>query len=170
MAPARPPEAGPAPQAPAPPDEVVLEERPPSPADLRRLYDAVDWRGELPVDDGQLAAALGRSLYAVCAVAGGTVVGCARVLGDGAVHLYVEDVIVTPAWQGHGLGDRLMTAVMGWLDARCPGNALVVLSAAPGVDPFYVRYGFGRVPADEPGMALRWTGPGCWRRGAGMPA
>jgi len=97
-------------------------------------------------------------------------VGCARVVGDGAVHLYVEDVIVSPAWQGRGLGGRLMVVVMEWLDANCPGNALVALFAAPDADPFYERYSFVRLPADEPGMALRWAGPGCWRHAPGPPA
>ncbi len=143
---------------------MVLEERPPTPAELRRLFDAVGWFGELPDDDRQLSAALDRCLYSVCAVAAGDVVGCARIVGDGAVYLYIQDVILLPAFQGLGVGDRLMRAVMTWLDEHCPPNAFVALFAAPGKDEFYARYGFKRRPDDEPGMAQQWHGPGSWRR------
>jgi len=156
-----PPEAAP---LPGPGVEVVLVDRVPTPAEERRLFEAVGWYGELPDDDEELAAALDRSLFAVCAVADGAVVGCARVVGDGAVYLYVQDVIVLPAWQGTGLGDRLMQAVMGWLDACCPPNAFVALFAAPDRDGFYRRYGFELRPLDEPGMAQQWRGPGSWQR------
>ncbi|HUK78821.1 MAG TPA: GNAT family N-acetyltransferase, partial [Thermoleophilia bacterium] len=84
-----------------------------------------------------------------------------------------QDVIVLPAFRDRGLGDRLMNAVMTWLDAQCPTNAFVALVAAPDKDGFYERYGFACLPADEPSMALRWNGPGCWRGGdrqdAGSP-
>ena len=156
------PEAATAP-LPGPDVEVVLERRPPTPAEQRRLFAAVGWDGELPDDDEELAVALDRSLFAVCAVAEGAAVGCARIVGDGAVYLYIQDVIVLPAWQGTGLGDRLMRAVMSWLDACCPPNAFVALFAAPGKDEFYRRYGFERRPDDEPGMAQQWRGPGAWR-------
>jgi GNAT superfamily N-acetyltransferase len=146
------------------PGDVVLEERLPTPAELRRLFDAVGWYGELPDDDRQLAAALDRCLYAVCAVAAGETVGCARLIGDGAVYLYIQDVILLPAFQRLGVGDRLMRSVMTWLDEHCPANASVALFAAPGKDEFYKRYGFAPRPADEPGMAQRWHGPGCWRK------
>lgn len=142
----------------------MLEERPPSPADLHRLFEAVGWVGELPDDDRQLAAALDRNLYSVCAVVAGAVIGCARIVGDGAVYLYVQDVIVLPAFQGRGVGDRLMRSVMAWLDEHCPANAFVALFTAPGKEEFYGRYGFTPRPADEPGMAQQWRGPGSWRQ------
>ena len=145
------------------PTDVVLEERRPTPAELRFLFAAVHWDGELPDDDQALQAALDRSLFAVCAVAGDAVVGCARVVGDGAVYLYVQDVIVVPALQGRGLGRRLMESVMTWLDEHCPANAFVALFAGPHKAGFYEPFGFAVQPAAQPGMAQRWTGRGGWR-------
>ncbi len=143
--------------APGPDAVVTLDERPPTADELRALHRAVGWVGELPADDGVLAGALARSLFAVCAVVDGRAVGCARLVGDGGVYVYLQDVVVLPAYQHRGIGERLMRSVLTWLDANCPANALVGLFAAEGKAGFYERYGFRTRPVAEPAMWLRWS-------------
>lgn len=130
-----------------------LVERAPTVDEYRRLRRAAGW-GEMA--DEALAAGLPRSLYACVVLHEGTVVACARVVGDGGMYFYVQDVIVLPEHQGRGLGDLLMGAVMGYLaDAARPGS-FVGLMAASGVERFYERFGFRRRPEDGPGMFRVW--------------
>ena len=133
--------------------EVALVERTPTPDEYRRLRDVVGWN---EVAEEGVRAGLPRSLFAVVLERDGEAVGCGRVVGDGGVYFYVQDVIVVPELQGRGLGARIMDAVMRYLqDAASPG-AFVGLMAAKDVEPFYRRYGFERRADDRPGMFRVW--------------
>jgi ribosomal protein S18 acetylase RimI-like enzyme len=91
-------------------------------------------------------------LYSVVLERDGDAVGCGRVVGDGGVYFYVQDVIVLPELQGLGWGARIMDAVMRYLDASARPGSFIGLMAAEDVEGFYRRYGFDRRPDDRPGM------------------
>ncbi len=65
-------------------------------------------------------------------------VGFARVLTDWHYRAYVYDVIVAPEWQGRGLGQVLMDALM----ARLDGIESIELTCRPEMVAFYRRWGF----------------------------
>jgi len=86
-------------------------------------------------------AALGRAIGATPEVAaawhGDRLVGTARSLTDGAVSAHIVTVVVDPRYQGMGIGERLMHALM---DGR--EHVRFALSAAPGMDDWYGKLGF----------------------------
>jgi GNAT superfamily N-acetyltransferase len=133
--------------------EYRLLEMLPSLADYRRLRAAVGWSELSPeaVEKG-----LESSLYSVCVCHGEEVVGCGRVVGDGAVYFYIQDVIVLPEHQGQGLGARIMNRIMAYLEGHAHRNSFIALMAAKDAAGFYERYGFTRRPPDRPGMFLIW--------------
>ena len=133
--------------------EYTLIERAPSVQDYQRLRDAVNWGN---VDPRATQRGLDHALYSVSVLRGEKVVGCGRVIGDGGIYFYVQDIIVLPDHQGRGLGRRIMDAVMRFLEANASPNAFVALMAAKGVSRFYERYGFRERPADAPGMYRTW--------------
>ena len=128
-------------------------ERPPEADDYRRLRRAVGWED---LDAGTAASGLANALYSLTVVHRGETVGCGRVVGDGAIYFYIQDVIVQPELQGRGLGRGIMDRVMAFIRSRARHNSFIGLMAAAGVAPFYVRYGFKERPADRPGMSLMW--------------
>jgi GNAT superfamily N-acetyltransferase len=127
----------------------------PTPADYNRLRQKVAW-GEY--DESVIAAALPRSLYAVCAWAGEELVGMARVIGDGGLVYYIQDLIVLPEHQGRGIGSAMMARLMAYVAAHASPNTIVGLMAARGKEPFYERYGFTARPTERlgAGMTLFW--------------
>lgn len=133
--------------------EVKLVERPPTVAEYRRLRRAASW-GEM-TEEG-LAAGLPNALYSVVLELDQEVIGCGRVVGDGGLYFYLQDVIVLPGFQGRGLGARIMEALMAYLDRTARPGAFVGLMAAEGVEAFYEPYGFRRRPDDRPGMFRVW--------------
>jgi GNAT superfamily N-acetyltransferase len=133
--------------------DFELVERHPTVEEYQRLRRAVGW-GEM-TDDG-VAAGLPRALFAVVLELDGEAVGCARVVGDGGLYFYLQDVIVLPEHQGRGQGARLMDALMAYLERSATPGAFVGLMAAVGAEPFYERYGFRRRPERQPGMFRRW--------------
>ncbi len=90
----------------------------------------------------------------------GNVIGCGRVVGDGGIYFYVQDVMVLPAYQKQGLGRRIMDAIMAYIAAHARSNSFIGLMAADGVAPFYYRYGFGERPPNRPGMFRMWKARG----------
>jgi GNAT superfamily N-acetyltransferase len=151
----------PAPET-CPPESYRVERRPPTVAETRALYGSAGWT-DIPDDDAAVARGLAASLFGVVVTFAGEIVACARLVGDGGMYFYLQDVIVLPAHQGKGVGDLVMREIVEYLDACAPANCFVALFAAAGKSGFYERYGFARRAADEPGMALQWE-PGMARR------
>jgi len=136
------------------PEPYRVHERPPTVEELRALYAAVGWT-DLP-DDDAVARGLSASLFGVVVTLGPDLAGCGRVVGDGGVYFYVQDLIVAPAHQGRGVGDIVMRELLRRLERQATRNAFVGLMAADGRAGFYERYGFAARPPGSPGMALAW--------------
>ena len=127
----------------------VLVERNPTLEEYQRLRRAVGWED---VETKAIEVGLQNSLFSVCVVLENEVIGCGRVIGDGGIYFYIQDIIVLPEFQGKRIGRRIMDAVMEYLEAHARNGAFVGLMAARGVSKFYERYGFKERPSDAPGM------------------
>ena len=107
------------------------------------------------VDREAVARGLPASLAAVVARdADGRLVGMGRVVGDGGVYLYLQDVIVLSGWRDRGIGSRITEALLDHVRTLGGPGTFVGLMAAGGAGPFYERFGFARRPEDRPGMWL----------------
>jgi GNAT superfamily N-acetyltransferase len=134
-------------------DEYILVERPPTVEEYQRLREAVGWES---VDAEATETGLRNALFSVCLIHKDEVIGCGRVVGDGGIYFYIQDIIVLREFQGEGLGRRIMDAVMGYLSSHAHSNAFIGLMAAKGVSEFYRQYGFAERPPDRPGMFRIW--------------
>lgn len=133
--------------------DPALVEREPTPQEYRRLRSIVGWN---ELDGDAVVAGLSGSLYAVVLERDGEAVGCGRVVGDGGIYFYVQDVIVVPELRGQGWGARIMDAVMRYLEGTVRPGSFVGLMAAKDAEGLYRRYGFERRPDDRPGMFRVW--------------
>ena len=124
--------------------------------DYMRLREAAGWQ---TLDYETAEAALRNSLYSVSAATQTEVVGCGRVVGDGAAYFYIQDVMVLPEFREMGLANGIMERIMGYLNAEAKPGAFVGLMSAQGLSGFYVRYGFSERAPDAPGMVRSWQGP-----------
>ncbi|MFX0052090.1 MAG: GNAT family N-acetyltransferase, partial [Candidatus Hermodarchaeota archaeon] len=64
---------------------------------------------------------------------------------------YIQDVIVLPQFQRRGIGRKIMTSIMHYLENSDP-SAFFGLMAAKNFSSFYELYGFKKRPPDAPGM------------------
>jgi GNAT superfamily N-acetyltransferase len=85
---------------------------------------------------------------------GETPVGCGRVIGDGALNFYLQDILVAPKYQRRGVGSRILQLMLERLCALAAPGAFIGLIAAPGTEAFFAKNGFAARPADAPGMQL----------------
>ncbi len=115
--------------------EVTLDRRPAGP-EVMALLRSVGWDVRA-ADPEAIATAVGQSSEVASAWDGDHLVWTARSLSDGSLNALIVMVIVHPAWQGLGIGERLIHALMDGRD-----RVRFTLAAAPGMDDWYRRLGF----------------------------
>ncbi len=115
--------------------EVRLDRRP-AITDAIVLLRSVGWDVRAADPEG-VATAIRESSEMAAAWDGDRLVGMARSLSDGALNAMIVMVIVRPAWQGLGIGERLMHALMDDHESM-----RFTLLAAPGMDGWYAKLGF----------------------------
>ena len=117
------------------------------------LRKAVGFR---PLTRDQARKALNNSLYILTAFQNGRAVGMGRVVGDGAVICYVQDLIIRPEVQGQGIGGTILQNLKGFvMRLGYPGTTMMLcLMCAKGREEFYKKYGFIARPTEDlgPGM------------------
>ena len=86
---------------------ITITKTPPSREQLLTLYDSVGWSAYTCEPD-RLERVVAASLSVFTAWDGSHLVGLLRAVGDGETILYVQDLLVAPAWQRRGIGRRLM--------------------------------------------------------------
>lgn len=116
-------------------------EKAPSVEEYNKLTNAVGWGVS---ESGIVEAALANSLYAVCAFDGEKIVGFGRLIGDGVMFLYVQDIMVLPEYQGQKIGTGIMERIVKKIfdyKQTC-GDLRAYLGASAGKEAFYKKFGF----------------------------
>lgn len=114
-----------------------------------------DIAGLSPFSPEAAQIGLPRSIYAVVIEDQGCAIGMGRIIGDGGCFFQITDIAVDPAYQGRGLGKRIMAALMDHVHGALPDTAYVSLIADKPADRLYTQYGFADVGPASVGMALR---------------
>ena len=104
----------------------------------------------------QAECALNNCLFNVCAYLDGEPVGMGRIVGDGAVISYVQDLVVIPRAQGMHIGSTILDRLRLYVEEITePGSRMMLcLMCAKGRESFYRQHGFIARPTDNlgPGM------------------
>lgn len=129
----------------------IIEKRVPTVSEYLNLRIAAGW-ADTPEDATE--SALQSSLFSVCVIADGEVIGLGRVVGDGGLYFYVQDVIVIPRYQRQGIGTRIMQEITAYLDNNLVDEAFIGLKSAKGLVSFYERFGFSSNARDIPGVFM----------------
>lgn len=136
-----------------PSDSIVLKAGSLPIEEYLELRQSVGW---VRLSDRQAKAAMENCLYCVSAWDGDKPVGMGRLVGDGAVIVYVQDLVIRPDYQSMGIGSLLIEDLIAYAESlREPGTTLMLdLMCAKGRERFYASHGFLARPTDRlgPGM------------------
>jgi GNAT superfamily N-acetyltransferase len=133
-------------------DGIVVSDGAPTPDEYAAMRADARWNA---VDADAVARGLPASLASVVVRDDeGSLVAMGRIVGDGGVYLYLQDVIVRSDHRDLGIGTAVTEALLDRVRVLGAAGTFVGLMAAAGVAPFYERFGFQRRGDDRPGMWL----------------
>lgn len=133
---------------------ITLIENSITPEEYLYVRSTVDWK-VLSLRQAELA--INNSLHFVKAIDDdGNIIGMGRIVGDGAVICYIQDLVVVPEAQGSGVGSMILKHLIAYVEGlREEGTTMMLcLMCAKGREPFYQKHNFVARPTDNlgPGM------------------
>ena len=124
-------------------------------AEYLALREAVGWK---KLTERQAELALENCLYQISAYEDGKLIGMGRIVGDGAVICYIQDLIVLPEYHGRGVGSALMKYLKKYVSDLINDDEemMFALMCAKGREGFYEKSGFIARPTENlgPGMII----------------
>lgn len=98
-------------------------------------------------------SALSHALYSVIVLNDeNKPIGMGRIIGDGGLYFYIQDLIVHPDYQHQGLGTKIMSSLMNYLKDNTRSGSFVGLMSTPGLEPFYNKFNF--TTGEEGGVGM----------------
>ena len=131
-------------------ENLKIEKRRLNINEYQTLRGTTDW---FAIADEVVDKSLKNDLFSVCVIADGTLVGMGRIVGDGAIYFYIQDIIVIPGYQSKGIGVMIMNEIEGYLKENAFNNSFIGLMAADGVQQFYHKFGYFERAETRPGMS-----------------
>ena len=97
---------------------------------------------EVPVDHARKA--LQNGLINVSAIYNGELVGMGRLVGDGAMYWYLQEIIILPQFQRKGIGTMIVNHLVDYAKANSMTGKFTTVGgvSAKGKEPFYEKMGF----------------------------
>jgi GNAT superfamily N-acetyltransferase len=120
--------------------EYRLVDRLPTVGEFVAVTSAVGWADAY--DRAAIPASLAASLHGVVAVEGDRVIGLGRLVGDGAIYYYLQDLAVLPERQRRGVGAAILGRLEEWIAARASSRTFVGLFATAESVSLYRRFGY----------------------------
>ena len=124
-----------------------------------QLRSAVEWK---PIIEEQAQSGLEHSDFIIACRDNGKIVGCARVFWDKGYIAYLADVMVAPEYQRQGIGKKLVSACISFIDRQLKDGwrIKIVIVSAKGKEPFYEKFGFEMRPNVNDGAGMQmWRIP-----------
>ena len=82
------------------------------------------------------------------------VVGFGRIVGDGAIYFYVQDLIVSENFRGSGLGGDIMVHLINQVQEIALPGASIGLMSVVNKEGFYEKFGFTLRPNQNYGSGM----------------
>lgn len=91
-------------------------------------------------DEAKEAESLKNTIAITARDTDGTLIGYIRLLTDKAYMFYILDVMVHPDYRKQGIGEAMMEVTVE--ESKKNGFIKIFLTAIPGSEPFYAKFGF----------------------------
>lgn len=127
-----------------------IENNFPTVEEYKYLCDSVGWSDVMNFD--VVETSLRNSIHCVTVKEDEQIVGMGRIVGDGAIYFYIQDIVVHPEYQKNGVGKKIMNNLVEYLQTNAPDKAFIGLFASEGKESFYEKYDFKDYSPNMTGM------------------
>ena len=116
-----------------------IENRLPTIAEYRQLCESVGWGDVMNFDVAE--STLENSIIGFTVhLENGPVIAMGRIVGDGAIYFYIQDVVVAPHYQKEGIGTAILSSIFEYLKENAPLKSFVGLFSTPHAVDFYKKF------------------------------
>lgn len=130
--------------------KYTYEKNCPTLEEYKYLCELVGWTEHMNFEAAETS--LKNSIFGVTVKDQDQVIGMGRIVGDGAIYFYIQDLVVHPDYQKSGIGKEMMNMLTEYLNQNAPDKAFVGLFASQGKGPFYEKYDFKDYSPNMTGM------------------
>ncbi|MGE6617220.1 GNAT family N-acetyltransferase [Bacillus mycoides] len=118
--------------------------------EYKYLCDSVGWTNYMNFEVADTS--LKHSIHCITVKDNEKIVGMGRIVGDGSIYFYIQDIVVHPDYQKHGIGKEIMHLLVAYLNENAPDKAFVDLFASQGKESFYEKFDFKNYSPNMTGM------------------
>ncbi|GFZ29799.1 N-acetyltransferase [Clostridium zeae] len=117
------------------------------------LVEAVGW-GHPSIE--QVDSAIKNSLYNVCVIDEDKIIAMGRLFGDSSMSYFIKDLVVSPSYQGMGIGKLIVDDIISFIKDKTPKGwkVCIELMSAYGKEGFYEKSGFEKRPNSDCGAGM----------------
>lgn len=133
------------------PMQLAIQTLAPSVDEFIQLRENVGW-GRCSLNQAELA--IKNALFHFTLRHRDRLIAMVRVIGDGALNFYIQDLIVEPEYRQLGIGKRLMDKVEAEIRSIAEDGATIGLFAAQGKEEFYRQMGYQARSGESLGLAF----------------
>jgi GNAT superfamily N-acetyltransferase len=141
---------------------IEIDNKLPRVEEYNALHKSAGWG---VFDDQSASAGLKGSLYTISVREDGALVAFGRVVGDGRITFYIQDVIVVPDKRSNGYARIVMEHILDYLQGVAAPIAVIGLMSSKGVENMYKKFGFIERPTGDH-MGAGMTLPVDWNKKA----
>jgi len=106
------------------------------------------------LEEAAVKNSLEAGLVNICAYDEDGLIGFGRVIGDGAIYFYIQDLIVKEQYQGQGIGREILKQLILETRKISSSGAVIGLMSARGKEAFYQKEGFILRPNNQYGAGM----------------
>ncbi len=132
-------------------NKIIYREHPPTPEQFVKLRIECGW-GEISLATARKS--LEGGVIDLTCYDGDYLVGMGRVVGDGALYFYLQDIIVRQDYQNQSIGREIVKKLMDKTLKRAESGATIGLMSAKGKETFYQHFGFQERPTEALGSGM----------------
>ena len=116
-----------------------------TPEDFVRLRTATGF-ADIPIEHARKA--LQNGLINVSAIKDGELIGMGRLVGDGAMYWYLQEIVVLPEYQRQGIGTMIINHLVDYAVKNSSTGKFTTIGgvSASGKEGFYKKLGFEVIP------------------------
>ena len=117
----------------------TLTRRIPKISEYRSLCESVGW-GQVMNFDAAIHGLQKSTTGVVVLNEESKAIGMGRIVGDGAIYFYIQDIVVAPDYQKRGIGTAILSSLFDYLKKNAPSKSFVGLFSTPHAVEFYKKF------------------------------